>query len=430
MKLRMKSYKRKFIVGMLTFLVFVSGIVIGNSVNFHPLFTKINLVSAQDESIINEKYLLIKNLKSPSRSNEVSFDLFWKVWDKVKTKHFDQSIKDEDLFYGAMEGMVASLNDPYTVFFPPKLASEFVESISGKFEGIGAEIGLRDDILTVIAPLPESPAEKSGVKSGDKIIAIDGTNTTGMTVEKAVSLIRGLKDTTVVLNIIHKDTSSAIDISIIRDKIQVPSIYKQNEEDDIVYVRIAQFNQDTTREFDEIVSGILNSNTKGIILDLRNNPGGFLESAIDVAGEWVDSGLIVTEKLVDGSMKPHYTRGKHRLKGIPTVVLIDGGSASGSEIVAGALQDFSLATLVGEKSFGKGSVQDFEVFDDGSALKITIAKWYTPLDREIDKNGILPDVKIEKMFAPMPNDDGSEPLPDAEIVDFGKKKALEILRKK
>lgn len=357
------------------------------------------------------------NLYSSTRSSNVNFDLYWDVWDMIHAKHVNEDIDDVALFYASIEGMVAGLDDPYSVYFPPTEAKAFADGLSGEFEGIGAEISIKESQLTVIAPLPTSPAEQAGLRSGDQIFAIDGTDTTGITIEEAVNLIRGKKGTEVVLTIRHEDDTTIEDITVVRDTIEVPTVILEQDED-IAYIRISYFNQDTWRDFNKTVLELLADKPSGIILDLRSNPGGFLETSVDVASEWISSGNIVIERERDGVETVFSTRGAHRLSGIPTVVLVDEGSASGSEIVAGALQDAGAATLIGAQTFGKGSVQDFQVLPDGSALKVTIAEWLTPNERAINTVGITPDIVLEEMFEV----DGDT------IVDLGRNRALDYLR--
>ncbi len=359
-----------------------------------------------------------------TRSSEVSFDQFWNIWDLVKAKHIDANIQDTTLFYGAIQGMVASLGDPYSVYFPPAKAEEFTKDLAGEFDGIGAEIGIRNNQLVVIAPLPSSPAEKAGLKSGDKILAIDGVETYEMSVEDAVFKIRGKKGTTVVLVMTRNGAEQAEEIPIVRDTITVPTVRFEMKKNDIAYLRVGFFNEDTGEDFDDAVRALLLKNPRGIILDVRSNPGGLLETSIDVASEWIKDGIVVTEEFRDTRQnRVHQTRGKHRFIGIPTVVLVDGGTASGAEIVAGALQDHGVAKVLGSKTFGKGSVQDFEPLPDGSALKLTVAEWFTPSHKQIDKTGIIPDILLDIQFATS----SANGTPLEQPFDKGIEKAMEFL---
>ncbi len=367
----------------------------------------------------------VVDLYSKTRSPEVSFDQFWKVWDKVQEKHVDQPVDDVKLFYGSVGGIVDGLDDPYSVYLPPKKAKEFSKDLSGKFEGIGAEIGIRKDLLTIIAPLPDSPAIDSGLLAGDHIYKIDGEETYRLSLEESVMKIRGRRGTKVVLSVVRDGFNAPKDFSVTRDTIKIPTIMSEIHDEDIGYIRIAYFNENTWREFDKVVNSFIEKGVGSLVLDLRSNPGGYLQTAVDVASEWIPSGVIVKEKLNGGKERNYDSKGTHRLINIDTVVLVDKGSASGSEIVAGALQDYGVATLIGEKTFGKGSVQDFEVFEDGSALKLTVAKWLTPKDRVIEGEGIEPDVVIEEMIT-VPDEDDE----DGEIVDNGLIRALEFLGNK
>ncbi|OGH72167.1 MAG: hypothetical protein A2921_00905 [Candidatus Magasanikbacteria bacterium RIFCSPLOWO2_01_FULL_43_20b] len=364
----------------------------------------------------------VLNLYSKSRSSSADFEQFWILWNKVKEKYVDQPVDDVKLFYGALEGVVFGLEDPYSVYFPPKQAEEFAEELSGEFSGIGAEIGIKEDQLVVIAPLAGSPAEKAGIKSGDKIYLIDGEETYGLALDKAVAKIRGPKGTPVKLTISHDGLQAVQEITIVRDTIIVPTVVWEVKNKDIAYLRVSYFNDDTWDQFDKAVKEIKLKSPKGIVLDLRSNPGGYLDTAIAVASEWIKSGTVVTEKFSAGRENNHATIGAHRLLGVPTTVLVDGGSASASEIIAGALQDYGAAKIIGRKTYGKGSVQDFEVLPDGSALKLTVARWYTPKDRQIDKEGIVPDVVLESMVESVTSTAGV-----VEYKDLGLEKAIEVL---
>ncbi len=324
------------------------------------------------------------------------FNLYWEVWDKLKTDFVDKNkIKDEDMFYGSLRGLVASVDDPYTVFMDPTEAKEFASDLSGVFEGIGAEVGMRDDIITVIAPLAGMPAEKAGVKAGDKLYAINGESTLGMTVDEAVKKIRGTKGTEVALTIIRKDEDKPLEIKIIRGIIVVESVKTEVRADGVMVITVSNFNDDTNDLFSQAVKTALTKNPKGLILDLRNNPGGYLDTAITMASYWVKEGPVVVEQFGEGRRQEYFAEGNDSLGGFKTIVLINNGSASASEIVAGALRDYKKATIVGEQSYGKGSVQSLRDLSDGSALKVTVAKWLTPSGVFINEKGIAPDIEIK-----------------------------------
>ncbi|MDO8261294.1 MAG: S41 family peptidase, partial [Candidatus Magasanikbacteria bacterium] len=318
------------------------------------------------------------------------------VWDRLEENYVDQDkISEKEMFYGALQGLVASLGDPYTIFMDPKVSKEFDDDLSGTFEGIGAEIGMKDDILTVIAPLPETPAEKAGIKAGDKIFAINGESAAGLSVSQAVEKIRGPHDTEVILTIVHNGFSKPEDIKIMRSVIVVKSIKTELRKDGIFVITVTSFNDDTKELFDKAVLEAFQSNPKGVILDLRNNPGGYLDTAIEMASEWVEDGTIVSEKYSDDNKIEHSSRGRAMLKDIKTVALVNQGSASASEIVAGALQDYGKATIIGRQTYGKGSVQSLINLEDGSSLKVTIAKWLTPKGRSINDEGVAPDYDVD-----------------------------------
>jgi len=322
-------------------------------------------------------------------------DLFWQVWTTIKTRYVKQPVSDLDLFYGSLRGMVESLKDPYSVFLDPETAKNFESEISGTFEGIGIEISIKNNQLTVIAPLPDTPASRAGLLPGDKIYAIDGLSTAEMSVDYAAHLIRGKKGTKVKLTIFRKGWKETKDIEIIRDKIEIKTVQWKMKENNIVYLNISHFNANTYTDLKKAVKEILLQNPKKIILDLRNNPGGYLDVAVDSAGFWLPNSLITYAKDANGQIKSFTANGRGEFANLKTVVLINSGSASGAEILAGALQDYQKATLVGEKTFGKGSVQELIDLPGGSAIKITTAYWYTPNGRQINESGIEPDIKVE-----------------------------------
>ena len=328
-------------------------------------------------------------------SQDIDFNLYWDLWDTLKGRYVDEvDINEQKMFYGSLKGLASSLGDPYTVFLDPSDSQEFQEILSGTFEGIGAEVGMRDEVLTIIAPLSGMPAQKAGLMPGDKVFEIDGESTMNLSIDEAVGKIRGEKGTKVVLTIYREGMDETIEIEIERGIIHVESVTTEIK-DDIYIIKLTNFNSDTLSLFNKAVREISVKNSKGIILDLRNNPGGYLETSIEITSEWVEEGAVLIEKFGNGEEVGYQSRGIARLKDYPTVVLVNMGSASASEIVAGALKDYDKATIVGEKTFGKGSVQALESFKDGSTAKITVAKWLTPNGNSINDEGITPDEEVE-----------------------------------
>lgn len=320
--------------------------------------------------------------------------LLKQVWALVKSNYYKpQDIDPQKLYYGAISGFVSGLEEPYTFFMDPELTKAFEEEIDGAFEGIGAEVSIKDDLLTIVAPLPGSPAEKAGIQTGDKVFAIDGVDTAGMSLDESVKLIRGEKGTEVVLLVWRAD--EFLEVKIVRDEIKISSVDWEILEEDIFYLKIHSFNSDTTELVNDVIEQVDLEKIQGIVLDLRNNPGGLLNIVIEIAQDWIANDVILKEKFSENKIVNYQTEGVARLQGIPVVVLVNGGSASGSEILAGALQDYELATVVGEQTFGKGSVQSLLKLPDGSSLKITVAEWFTPKDRLINEQGIKPDVEVE-----------------------------------
>ncbi len=359
---------------------------------------------------------------SLSASSKASTQLDYSSVDRVYSllqKDFDGTLDPLKLIDGLKSGLVSSAGDPYTVYFNPKDAKAFNDQLSGSITGIGAELGSdSSNDIVIVSPLSGYPAEKAGLKSKDLIAAIDGQTTSGMSVDTAVSKIRGNPGTQVKLTIV-RDGGAPFEVTITREKITIPSV-EYHEDGNIGYIKISQFGPDTVDLAQKAAQEFKDKGVKGVVLDLRNNPGGYLSGAVDISSLWLDSGkTVVTEKRGQTVIDTQYSSGNSLLKGLPTVVLINGGSASASEITAGALSDNQAATLVGEKSFGKGSVQQVEKLADGSELKITIARWYTPNGKNIDKQGITPDTAVS--------------ISDADIKagnDPQKDKAYEILTSK
>ena len=326
-------------------------------------------------------------------SDDVEFGLFWEIWEMLQDDYLRGPAPEKIYFMGLSTDLLRAWRSVQRVF-DPREADIFESDLEGKFEGIGAEIGIRDDQLVVVSPLADSPAEIMGILAGDSIYLIDGVETAGMSVDEAVRRIRGPRGSTVVLTVSHNGIETIEDITITRDVIRLHSVTWDVTDDDIAIIRIAFFNADTAGLFNEAVISVMQSNVDGIVLDLRNNPGGFLDRAVSVAGEWIGTDTVVIERDEDGQLTPYPSTSVGRLARTPTVVLVNGGSASASEIVAGALQDYGYATIVGEQTFGKGSVQEYREMVDGSAVKITIAEWLTPKERSIDQNGITPDREV------------------------------------
>ncbi len=372
----------------------------------------------QDPKIVTVKN--ITNLDDPNV--KADFGLFWQVWEKLKEQHIDgNTIADKDLVYGAITGLVGAFKDPYTVFFPPAEAKKFEQDVSGHFGGIGAEIGTKDDQLVIIAPVKDSPADLAGLKPKDKILKVDDTVVANMNVNDAVKLIRGEIGTKVILTIFRAGWTEPKPFTIVRAEIKTPTLDWEIRDGNILYIKLYAFNENAPNLFYRAIIDGAAKGADGIVLDLRNDPGGYLEVAVNIASWFFPKGTVVTtEAYRDGNDRVFRANGSGALEKVPTVVLINGGSASASEILAGALRDVKNALLIGEKSFGKGVVQEVQPLKDGSTLKITVAKWLLPKGSAINKTGLTPDVVVKW------TDDQFKKDPD---TDPQLNKALEILKK-
>lgn len=336
--------------------------------------------------------------KTLGEPDNVDFSLFWDAWKTIQEKYVDRKdLNKKEMVYGAIDGLVRSLKDPYTVFFKPVESKQFLDDVSGSFSGIGAEIGIRKDILTVISPLEGSPAQRAGLKAGDRILKINDTVTADLKINEAVGLIRGPKGTTVKLTLSRPGDEELKEISIVRDDIKIPTAKWELKNNKVAYIQLFNFGQTAPSEFRKTVLDVLRGSADRIILDLRNNPGGYLEVSQEIAGWFLESGSVAAiEDFGNGAGNKEYrTSGNGVLKNMPLVVLINEGSASASEILAGALRDNRKIKLVGVKSFGKGSVQELTNLREGTSLKVTIAKWLTPSGKSIAEEGLEPDVKVE-----------------------------------
>lgn len=347
-----------------------------------------------------------------SNGGTVDLSLFWDVWNLLHQEYLRQDLLDpQELLYGAARGLTQALGDPYTAFLSPEENAETKDGLNGQYEGIGAELGMKDERLLIIAPLEGSPAESLGVRAGDFIAEIDGASTAGVSLTEAVSRIRGESGSDVVLKLIRGEGKQAMDLSVTirRAKITLKSVKWETGDaaaqrlggnslpgKGIFYIRLSRFGESTVSEWSTAINEILAvpGGSKGIVLDLRNNPGGLLSAAIQIASDFFGSGLVVSEEFGDGRRQDFPSTGVNRLGGIPTVVLINEGSASASEILAAALKYHVGATLVGSKSFGKGTVQDAQDLRDGAGVHVTVAKWLTPKGECIDGQGITPDVEV------------------------------------
>lgn len=344
-----------------------------------------------------EKVLSVAN-KEPHVETTADFDSFWKVWNLLNEKSiYAKKVTDEERVWGAISGLAASLGDPYTVFFDPAENKLFNEEIHGSFGGIGAEIGMKDDVLTVVAAIRDTPAFKAGLKSGDKILKIDSTATNDMTVDKAISLIRGEKGTLVTLTILRSGESVTRELKIIREDIQIPTIDTEMLAGNIFQIKFYSFSENSANLFRNALETFKSSGSHKLIIDLRGNPGGYLDAAVNIGSWFIDEGKTIVSEDFGASHKPvtYRSRGPRLFDDtLNLVVLVDGGSASASEILAGALREQGIATLVGQKTFGKGSVQELLPVTENTSLKVTVAKWLTPNGISISDQGLDPDVVV------------------------------------
>lgn len=328
------------------------------------------------------------------KPKELDFSLFWKVWDEVHQKYVGD-INDEKLIQGAMNGILEGLDDPYSMVLKPEQSRELLDELSGSFGGIGVELVVRDHYLTVLAPLKDSPAERAGLKPKDVILKIDDKDATKMTFEEAVSAIRGKPGTKVKLTVMRQGLEAVQEFEIERIEITGTNVMFEIK-DDVAILRIRQFGEDTADLLKKYAEEIkANKNIKGVVVDLRNNPGGYLDSAVDSSSIFIEDGIIVYEEHKDGKKIEYKAKGAATLGSYPLSILINEGSASASEIMAGAIKDYKKGTLIGKKTYGKGSVQELETIGNGLYLKITVAKWLTPNGQVINGEGIQPDIEVD-----------------------------------
>lgn len=378
----MKQWAKRIGIALLLVCV-LAGVAYGSYAAGEKNGTKRSVVITDSKQLIN-----------------ADFSLFWDAIDMVRQKYVDaEGVKDEKLLYGAIKGAIGAFDDPYTSYFEPSDAKKFEEDLQGSFGGIGAEIGMRNEQILVISPLKGNPAEAAGLKPMDKILKIGDKFTAGMTVEDAVKMIRGEAGTEVSLLIMRNGWTDAKDFTIKRAVINVPTLDTAMKTlpsgKKVVHMQLYNFNANVPELFYNASLAAAKDGAEGIVLDMRNNPGGFLDVATEIAGWFMPSGkTVVKERTRDGSEEVLRANGNAAFADMPVVVLVNAGSASASEILAGALRDNRGAKLVGEKTFGKGSVQEVERMKNGATIKVTIAHWLTPNGEKIDKVGLKPDIEV------------------------------------
>lgn len=398
-----KSVKRAIFLGIVAALMatfFLGGVYLGYS--NRPAIQKIT-------GLFN---------KEIGRPAQIDFEPFWEGWNVVMSKYANRKNLDQQkMVWGALEGMVKSLGDPYSVFFPPKETELFETSVKGQFTGIGIEIGMRDNMLTIISPLKNTPAYRAGLKAGDKILKINASSTIDMNLDEAIFMIRGERGTFVNLTIGREGEKGPLEKKIARDYIQIPILNTEKKDGGIFVIKLYNFSENSPYAFQEALREMVDSGNHKLILDLRGNAGGYLEASVDIASWFLPMGKTVAiEDFGNGENKIYRSKGRDIFKNLPFVVLVNQGSASAAEILAGALKEHGIAKLIGEKTFGKGSVQELVPITDDTSLKITIARWLTPNGNSISDNGLIPDIEIKT-----PTEG------DREDKDVQMNKAIEIL---
>jgi carboxyl-terminal processing protease len=334
------------------------------------------------------------NGRVPAELEEL-FQPFWEAWDIVHERYVDQPVDDAALMEGALRGMLEGLGDPHTSYMDPDQYTQEQNRLEGEYEGIGAWVDPEQEYLTIIAPMPNSPAEEAGLEPGDEIIAVDGEDMTGVPGNLVIREVMGPSGSTVTLTVRREGEAEYLEIEVERAHITIPSVESEIIEEDIAYLRLYNFGEQTPGDLRQALRDLLSENPRGLILDLRGNPGGFLQTAVEVSSEFIQEGVILYERFGDGTEQEYEARSGGLATEIPLVVLINQGSASASEIVAGAIQDYERGILVGEATFGKGSVQQWiPLSDNQGAVRVTIARWFTPDRQAFSGEGLQPDVEI------------------------------------
>ena len=377
-----------FIGILLIAVVFSGGVLVGwlipgrASAEFSPLST-----TPQAQATTSS---------STSASTQQLFAPFWESWTLVHQEYIDQPVDDTRLMQGAIRGMLDSLGDPHTGYMTPEEYTQANMPLSGSYEGIGAYVDSSGKLLTIVSPMPGSPAEKAGLKAGDEITAIDGNSVVGVDPSIVLRSVLGPANSTVTLTIHRPNPDSTMDVKIVRQKITLPSIESKMLDSNVAYIALYTFGDTTTADLKTALTDLLAKNPKGLVLDLRNNGGGYLTTAIEVVSQFIDSGVVMYEDQGNGQRQTYTAISGGLATKIPLVVLVNGGTASASEITAGAIQDYGRGKLVGVKTYGKGSVQNWVPLENNQgAVRITIARWLTPKERQINGVGLTPDVVVE-----------------------------------
>jgi carboxyl-terminal processing protease len=355
----------------------------------------------------------------PSETN-TNFAPFWEVWDLVHDRYLRQPVDDVALIEGAIDGMLATLDDPHTRYLSPQDQSAAQESMAGEFQGIGAEVEDVDGNITVVSPIDGSPAEAAGIQPGDILREADGVDLTGMDVTEAAALVRGPAGTTVSLVI--ERNGELLNLDIVRDVIKLATVRGEILEEGIAYVRLSRFGNTTDEELAELLPDLLAENPSGLILDLRRNPGGALDTTVEIADQFLNDGLVLVERFGDGEERPFEANDDGLAQDIPMVVLIDEGSASASEVLAGAIQDRGRGVIIGQISFGKGTVQTWHTLSNDGGVRVTIAEWLTPEKHSIHEIGLTPDYYI-----PLPEFEEGIAFEDTQLqaaIDFLQGKSI------
>jgi carboxyl-terminal processing protease len=385
MRTSQNNFKNAIILILVIGISFVSGLKIG-----------------ENRSPLSSISIPLDN-KEIGKPTNVDFEPFWKVWSTLQDKFVQasstaKSTTDQEKVWGAIEGLASSLKDPYTVFLPPVQNEIFEGDVRGNFEGVGMEIGVRDGVLTVVAPLKGTPAYNAGMKPGDKIIKINDKSTYNLSTEESVSLIRGKKGSEVSFLVLRSGVKDPFEIKVVRDVINIPTLNTTLRPDGIFVIELYNFSANSPDLFRKALREFVEAKSDKLLLDLRGNPGGYLEAAIDMASWFLPPGKVVVREDFAGKQEEivHRSRGYDIFgKNLKFVILVDNGSASASEILAGALQEHSIAKLIGEKTYGKGSVQELVKITSDTSLKVTIARWLTPNGISISAGGVTPDILIK-----------------------------------